>query len=348
MISTTSGRCGWWRGDLERELVVLEHGGGDVQREVAAVGQAVLAGQREPDHGELELDADVDGVRVEEAALGRERGAVGVGEARERLGADDAAAGEVDDRLEGDVEPVAVDKPLHARADALAALGVERDALLVLAGALALGDEVRGQLVLELAQLLGDGDEADQQADGGDRELAGAQREAGPPRALVGLGGDSTRTRRAREDQQGQDAHVAPGHRAAGAAPPEGGDAGLRDHDERDERAHRGGEPAVGREIAERGGGNGGPGEEEGTQAAEDEQGAELGAHPASAIPAAAISATCQIGSARRWSRGSDRPAAVREHARQREQRRDQADQGDGRADREPGEAAVDVGRAEA
>ena len=110
--------------------------------------------------------------------------AVGVGEARERLGADDAAGGEVDDRLEGDVEPEAVDQALHARADALAALRVERRALLVRAGALALGDEVRGQLVLELAQLLGDGDEADQQADGGHRELAGAQREARPPGAL--------------------------------------------------------------------------------------------------------------------------------------------------------------------
>ena len=60
--------------------------------------------------------------------------------------------------------------------------------------------------------------------------------------------------------------------RAAGAPPPEGGDAGLREHDERDQRAHRGGEPVAGREVAERGRGNGGPGEEEGTQAAEDQK----------------------------------------------------------------------------
>ena len=66
------------------------------------------------------------------------------------------------------------------------------DALLVRAGALALGDEVRGQLVLELAQLLGDGDEADQQADGGNRELAGAQRQARPPGALEELRGATT------------------------------------------------------------------------------------------------------------------------------------------------------------
>ena len=79
-----------------------------------------------------------------------------------------------------------------------------------------------------------------------------------------------------RQPHHRQHAHVGPGHRAAGAPPPEDGDAGLRDHDERDERAHRGGEPVVRREVAERGGGDGGPGEEEGTQAAEDEQGAEL------------------------------------------------------------------------
>ena len=34
---------------------------------------------------------------------------------------------------------------------------------------------------------------------------------------------------------------------------------------ERDERAHRGGVPLVRRQVAERGGSNGGPGEEEGT-----------------------------------------------------------------------------------
>ena len=176
-------------GDQEREIVVLEHGGGDVQREVAALGQArAWQLQREPDDGQLELDAHVDGVGVEEAALGRDRVAVGVGEARERLGADDAAAGEVDDRLERDVEPEAVDHALHARLDALAALRRRTSTRsCVRAGALALGDEVRGQLVLELAQLLGDGDEADQQADGGDRELAGAQREARPPGALEEL-----------------------------------------------------------------------------------------------------------------------------------------------------------------
>ena len=181
------------RGDLEREVVVLEHGGGDVEREVAALGQARRSqSQRAADHGHLELDAHVDGVGVQEAALGRDRVAVGVGEARERLGADDPAAGEVDDRLEGDVEPEAVDQRLHARPDPLAALLVERDALLRGARALALGDEVRGQFVLELAQLLGDRDEADQQADGGDRELAGAQREARPPGALERLRGATT------------------------------------------------------------------------------------------------------------------------------------------------------------
>ncbi len=206
-------------------------------------------------------------------ALGRERVALGVGEARERLGADDPAAGQVDDRLEGDVEAAAVDQRLHARLDPLAALLVERDPLLRGPRALALGHQVLGQLVLELAQLLGDRDEADQQADGGDRELAGAQRQARPPRAGEQLGRPHERERvEPRQDHHRQHAQVGPGHRAAGAPPPEGGDAGLRDHDEPDQRTHRGGEPVAGREVAQRWRGNGGPGEEEGTQAAEDQK----------------------------------------------------------------------------
>ena len=113
------------------------------------------------------------------------------------------------------------------RADALAALRVERDDLLLLAGALALGDEVRGQLLLELAQLLGDGDEADQQADGGDRELAGAQREARPPGAARRPAGRrGRRTRRAPTGAIIASTHMlGPRERAAGAPPPEGGDA---------------------------------------------------------------------------------------------------------------------------
>ena len=125
-----------------------------------------------------------------------------------------------------------------------------------------------------------------------------------------------------REDHHRDHAHVAPGHRAAGAPPPEGGDAGLRDHDGGDERAHRGGEAVVRREIAERGGGNGGPGEEEGTQAAEDEQGAELRLPPASAMPRRGEQREMPEQVARGVGVGAlvDR-AAVREQARQREQR---------------------------
>src|SRR4051794_38052717 len=51
------------------EVLLLEHGGGDVQREVDAVREAVVAVQREADDRELELHAEVDRVRVEEAAL---------------------------------------------------------------------------------------------------------------------------------------------------------------------------------------------------------------------------------------------------------------------------------------
>src|SRR3954471_2802244 len=68
-------------GDHEGQLFLLQHGGGEVQCQVAAGREPVRVGfQRELDHGELELDAHVDRVGVEEAALGRDRVAVGVGE----------------------------------------------------------------------------------------------------------------------------------------------------------------------------------------------------------------------------------------------------------------------------
>ena len=130
-------------GDLEREVVVLEHGGGDVQREVAALGQARawLSSASRMTASSSSTPMSTACASRKQRSVGRAC-AVGVGEAGERLGADDPAAGQVDDRLEGDVEPVAVDQPLHARLDALAAHAVERDALLVGTGALALGDEV--------------------------------------------------------------------------------------------------------------------------------------------------------------------------------------------------------------
>ena len=82
---------------------------------------------------------------------------------------------------------------------------------------------------------------------------------------------------------------------------------------ERDERAHRGGEALVRRELAERGGGDGGPGEEEGTQAAEDEQGAELGlARRRARSPRRRSARRARSGSARRRRRRSARPARRR------------------------------------
>ena len=95
------------------------------------------------------------------------------------------------------------------------------------------------ELVLELAQPVGDGDEADHQADGGDGELAGAQREARPPRARVRLGGEQVGERvQAGQAHQGDHADLAPGRRALGLPPPRRGDRELGDGEHADERAH--------------------------------------------------------------------------------------------------------------
>src|SRR5215218_9702939 len=127
---------------------------------------------------------------VEERLLGRQPLAALVGEARERLGADHLAAVEVDDRLQRDVKAVAVDQPRDAVLHRFAAAAVEVRDLLLAASALALDLEPAAELDLELAQPVGDRDEADYETDGGDRELAGAQRQARPPRVLVRLRGE--------------------------------------------------------------------------------------------------------------------------------------------------------------
>ena len=138
--------------------------------------------QREPHRGQLELGAEVQRVGVQEAGLRRDRGAVGVGEARERLGADDLAAGEVHDRLQRDVEALAGDQAPDAPGEPLPARAIGARELLLARRAVALGREVGLDLQLELAQLVGEADEAHDEADGGDRELPGAQRDRWPTR----------------------------------------------------------------------------------------------------------------------------------------------------------------------
>ena len=203
-------------GQQLQQLVAGQQGGGGVEREVEPLGQAVVGLEREPHGGQLELRAELERVGVEEAvdSVGIAI-AVGVGEARERLGAHDLAAGEVDDRLQRDVHALAADQPPDPPGELLAARAVGARELLLARGPLALGGEVGADLVLELAQLVREADEAHHQADGRDRELAGAQREARPPGVGVRLRGEDVGEPVAgRQRQRGDHAHRAPGGRA--------------------------------------------------------------------------------------------------------------------------------------
>ena len=225
--------------DQVLEVAGAEQGGGDVERQVQALGQALLAAQSELDDRELQLDPHAQRVGVEEGLLGRHPVAVLVGEPGQRLGADDAPAVEVDDRLQRDVEAVAFDQAGDAALLVLAPAAVEVDDLLLAAGALALHLEALAELVLEVAQAVRDRDEADDQAHGGDGELAGPQRQAGPPRAGVRLGGEQVGERvQPGEGHQADDAHLAPGRRALGLPPPGRGDRELGDGEHADERPH--------------------------------------------------------------------------------------------------------------
>ena len=103
-----------------QQLVAREQRGGGVEREVEPFRQPAVSGEGEPDGGQLQLDAQVHGMRFLEAALGRDRLPVGAGEARQRLGADHLAAREVDDRLQRDAEPLAADQAPDAPGDLLA------------------------------------------------------------------------------------------------------------------------------------------------------------------------------------------------------------------------------------
>ena len=114
------------------------------------------------------------------------------------------------------------------------------------------------------------------------------------------------------------------------------------EHDAADGGAHDRGEPVARGEIAERGRGYGGPGEEEGTQAAEDEQVAKGRGDAGERddpragqqhVPDQVAGGVGVVGLAHR--------ATVREQARQRDQRHDQADHRQRGADREPREALV-------
>ena len=123
--------------DHERPVVVMaardqvlevaggEQGGGDVERQVQALGQALLAAQRELDDRSSSSTPMPERVGVEEGLLGRHLVAALVGEACERLCADHAPAVEVDDRLQRDVEAVAVDQAGEAALLVLATAAVE-------------------------------------------------------------------------------------------------------------------------------------------------------------------------------------------------------------------------------
>ena len=123
-----------------------------------------------------------------------------------------------------------------------------------------------------------------------------------------------------------QHAHVGPGQRAAGAPPPQNADGGLRGHDaRRPARASwgrtrcstRDGRTGWRQRRPRRGGGH---------QAAEDEQGADCGAQPASANQRRPAARRARSGSARRRRRrsgdgravGEERSAARAERERER------------------------------
>jgi hypothetical protein len=221
--------------------------------------------EREPHGRQLELDAEVQRVRVEEAVLGRDHAPVGVLEARERLRADDLAAREVHDRLQRDLEALAADQAPDAARELLPARTAGPGQLLLARSPLALGLEVGLDLALELAQLVREPDEAHHQADGGDRELARAQREAGPPGVGVGLRRERVRERVARGERERRDhAHRAPHRRAVLLAPPGDRRARLDEHDRRHEQLEQGRVAVVeGDEVAERRVDHGGPGEQQ-------------------------------------------------------------------------------------
>ena len=69
----------------------------------------------------------------------------------------------------------------------LAAVAAQVGELVLARGALALLVEAAAELVLQVAQPVGDGDEAEHEAHGRHGELAGAERQARPPGALVRL-----------------------------------------------------------------------------------------------------------------------------------------------------------------
>lgn len=93
-----------------------------------------------------------------------------------------------------------------------------------------------------------------EQADGGDGELAGAQRQARPPRPLVGLGGEQVGEAVAgRQHQRGDHAHRAPRGRAALLVEPHRSGARLDEHEHGDHDLHgRGVAAVVADEVAER------------------------------------------------------------------------------------------------
>ena len=311
-------------GDDERELVVLEHGGGDVQREVAALGQAVAW------HSSASrITASSSSTPMSTACASRKQRSVGIAWPSASLKRASASAPTTRPLARSTIGWKATSSPkpsiMRCMRRGRARGGRRRGyALLVARARSRSATRFAVELVLELAQLLGDGDEADQQADGGNRELAGAQREATPTRQPSNSSrGPQVGERVERgQAQQREHAHVAPRHRAAGAPPPDDGDAGLRDHDQRESARIAAEKPSSRREIAERGGSDGGPGEEEGTQAAEDEQVASVGPTPASAMHGRGRQRDVPDQVARGGGVGAlvDR-AAVREHARQREQR---------------------------